>query len=100
MKCADRWCPYLMAKRHLWLQIDGLALEKLETEWAAYPVLHLDLSGKAYNSPEDLDVTLEQHLKGWEATYGINPQYRQPETRFKRVNFDKSSRRIEEWKVV
>ena len=63
----------------------GLALEKLETEWTAYPVLHLDLSGKAYNSPEDLDVTLDQHLKGWEATYGINPQYRQPETRFKDV---------------
>ena len=73
---------YMSGRKDLF---NGLALEKLETEWAAYPVLHLDLSGKAYNAPEDLDVTLDQHLKSWEAKYGINTKYRQPETRFKDV---------------
>lgn len=63
----------------------GLALERLETEWTAYPVLHLDLSGKAYNTPEDLGATLDQHLAKWEAAYGVSPRYQQPDARFKDV---------------
>ena len=38
---------YMCGRKDLF---NGLALEKLETEWSAYPVLHLDLSGKAYNT--------------------------------------------------
>ena len=70
---------YMSGRKNLF---SGLALEKLETEWAAYPVLHLDLSGKTYNTAEDLDVTLDQHLSRWEALYGTSPRYQQPDARF------------------
>ena len=73
---------YMSGRKDLF---NGLALEKLETEWAAYPVLHLDLSGKVYNTAEDLDVTLDQHLCRWEASYGVSPRYQQPDARFKDV---------------
>ena len=63
----------------------GLALEKLETEWAAYPVLHLDLSGKAYNTEEALPNVLNYHLEQWEKAYSAECIDNNPETRFKRI---------------
>ena len=33
-------------------QFDGLAVASLEKDWTEYPVLHLDLSGVAYNQEE------------------------------------------------
>ena len=41
---------YFQGKKDLF---KGLAIEKLEKDWTAYPVLHLDLSGKTYNKAED-----------------------------------------------
>ena len=37
---------------------EGLAIEKLETEWKEYPVLHLDLNAKKYETSDDLTAML------------------------------------------
>lgn len=71
---------YLQGKKELF---KGLAIDSLEKDWVKYPVLHIDLSGKAYQTQEDLDVTLDQHLRKVEAEYGIQPKYTQPDARFK-----------------
>ena len=63
----------------------GLAMESLEKDWTQYPVLHLDLSGTAYLSPEDLDITLDQHLSKWESEYKVQPRYSKADARFKDV---------------
>lgn len=60
----------------------GLAIEKLETAWETYPVLHLDLNARKYETPADLNAMLNQHLESWEATYGTEKQDRSPEERF------------------
>lgn len=48
----------------------GLAIEKLETDWLEYPVLHLDLNAEKYTSIEALTYILERHINGWEDTWG------------------------------
>ena len=48
----------------------GLAMEKLETEWVQYPVLHLDLSGVNYHEEGALEDLLNMHLRRWEEIYG------------------------------
>ena len=70
---------YFQGKRELF---KGLAMESLEKEWSQYPVLHLDLSGKAYLENEDLDSTLDRHLNEWETAYGIKQRYPQSDLRF------------------
>ena len=37
---------------------EGLAIEKLETKWEQYPVLHLDLNAKKYETAADLVAML------------------------------------------
>lgn len=49
---------------------EGLAIEKLETEWIEYPVLHLDLNAEKYDVPEKLHIILERHLNIWEDVWG------------------------------
>lgn len=64
----------------------GLAIEKLEKDWVEYPVLHLDLTGKAYNSQNSLLEILNYHLSQWENEYGKgNASESDIETRFKEV---------------
>ena len=63
----------------------GLALEKLETEWIQYPVLHLDLSGATYIRPEALENLLNESLLLWEKVYGTSESGKDLETRFKSV---------------
>ena len=60
----------------------GLAIEQLEEKWEKYPVLHLDLNARKYESPEDLNAMLNQYLEKWEQKYGIEKQDRAPEERF------------------
>ena len=52
---------------------EGLAIEKLETEWKEYPVLHLDLNAKKYETSDDLTAMLNQYLEKWEQKYGTLP---------------------------
>ncbi len=52
----------------------GLAIERLESEWTKYPVIHLDLSGSKHSNKEELNDYLDFMLFGQEKTFGItNP---------------------------
>ena len=70
---------YFQGKKELF---KGLAIEKLEKDWTAYAVLHLDLSGKEYNNMEDLDARLDRHLSLWESTFAIYKRYPMADSRF------------------
>ena len=63
----------------------GLALEKLETEWKTYPVLHLDLNTSKYDKETDLVDFLNDALAQWEQVYGASPTEVNAELRFKGV---------------
>lgn len=52
----------------------GLAIEKLETEWTKYPVIHLDLSRGKYYSLKSLHGVLNMILSICEEPYHIVPQ--------------------------
>ncbi len=58
---------YFSGRRDLFL---GLAMERLEEEWAEYPVLHFDFSGTKYFSEADLDEQLDLMLSRMERVYG------------------------------
>ena len=64
---------------------EGLAIEKLEKKWEQYPVLHLDLNAKKYETAADLVAMLNQYLEKWEAVYGDEKKDRSPEERFSYV---------------
>ena len=58
---------YFQGKKHLF---EGLAIERLETEWNAHPVLHLDLNAERYASLDELHNLLDTYLRKWESMYG------------------------------
>lgn len=58
---------YFQGKKDLF---KGLEIERLETDWLEYPVLHLDLNAEKYTSIEALVYILERHLNSWEDTWG------------------------------
>ena len=60
----------------------GLAIEQLETKWEQYPVLHLDLNARKYETAADLMAMLNQYLEKWELLYGQEKEDRSPEERF------------------
>lgn len=49
---------------------EGLAIEKLETEWEKYAVLHLDLNAEKYDSVDSVVSMLDRHLNLWEDAWG------------------------------
>lgn len=71
---------YFQGKKELF---GGLALERLETEWKSYPVLHLDLNVDKYSTPDNLDQVLNEALAQWEKVYGSNPNEATLSLRFK-----------------
>mgnify|MGYP001028870647 CR=1 FL=1 len=48
----------------------GLAIEKLETEWKHYSVLHFDLSDIKKGTTEECELNLHSQLQDFERTYG------------------------------
>ncbi|MDD3040933.1 AAA family ATPase, partial [Bacteroides sp.] len=54
---------YFQGKKELF---EGLAMEKLEKDWKAHPVLHLDLNTQEYNTIDSLRERLEISLHEWE----------------------------------
>ena len=70
---------YFQGKKELF---EGLAIEQLEQEWNTYPVLHLDLNARKYETEADLVAILNQYLEMWEAVYGDEMKLRAPEERF------------------
>ncbi len=84
---------YFEGKRELF---KGLAMEQLETEWLEYPVLHLDLNGKEFNTIEDLRKILAITLGECELKYGGMPDD-DPEIRFREVikaAYNKTGRQV------
>ncbi|MDR0894070.1 MAG: ATP-binding protein [Prevotellaceae bacterium] len=63
----------------------GLAIEQLETKWETYPVLHLDLNAKKYDSVKALNAILNEHLEKWEVLYGDEKRDRNADERLKYV---------------
>ncbi len=49
---------------------EGLAMEKLETEWAKYPVLYFNMSTIKYADKKDLESELNLKLMEYEEIYG------------------------------
>ena len=49
---------------------EGLAINKLETEWTEYPVLHFDMSTAKNLNKEGLEGELNLKLKAYEKIYG------------------------------
>src|SRR5574344_1720056 len=70
---------YFSGKRELF---KGLAIEQLEQKWTQYPILHLDLNTRNYNSQEALVAELNKHLEMWEKLYGDEFKDRALEERF------------------
>ena len=60
----------------------GLAIEQLEKDWTQYPVFHLDLNAKVYESKEDLLNILNEYVVKWEKTYGRVESEEGPDRRF------------------
>lgn len=73
---------YFAGKRELF---EGLAMEKLEKEWTAYPILHLDLNTARYNNRESLEEMLNAALTTWEAEYGSEETETTSALRFKGI---------------
>ena len=59
---------YFEGKRELF---KGLAIERLETRWEAYPVFYLDLNVADYTSEQSLLERLDMTLSQWEETYAV-----------------------------
>ena len=60
---------YFSGKKELF---KGLAIEKLETEWAEHPVLHFDMSTAKHMDKEQLERFLGERLAFEERKYGID----------------------------
>ena len=58
---------YFAGKKELF---KGLAIEKLETEWAEHPVLHFDMSTAKHMDKETLEQELSGKLSDYEKIYG------------------------------
>ncbi len=59
---------YFEGKQHLFR---GLAIEKLETEWTEYPVLHFSMAGGKHMEKVDLERYLGYQLENQERLFGI-----------------------------
>ena len=62
---------YFEGKKELF---KGLAIEKLETEWTEYPVLHFDMSGGKHMEKEQLERYLADTLEEQEAKWGYKSE--------------------------
>lgn len=51
----------------------GLAMERLETEWAVHPVFHVDFNGAVFSNAGQLEAMLRDYVEGWERMYGLVP---------------------------
>lgn len=49
---------------------EGLAMENLEKDWIKYPVIHLDLNAKKFDTENDLIRLIDRQLLVYEAQYG------------------------------
>lgn len=65
---------------------EGLAITRHDYDWEPSPVLHLDLTGSNYSSPDSVASHLDEFLTEWESRYDIEPLNRKAYgLRFKNV---------------
>ena len=64
---------------------EGLAMVSLEKDWVSYPVLHLDLTGAAYLSVDELYSKLNSFLSKYEERYEICTGERVASVRFENI---------------
>ena len=75
----------------------GLAIEKKEKEWTAYPVLHFDMSGGKHMEKEQLERYLGYILSLEENKWGINSNLKDTNTRFMNLintAYEKSGKQV------
>jgi hypothetical protein len=70
---------YFKGKRELFA---GLAMERLEQDWAEFPVLGIDLSGADYLVKEDIEIALDAKLGVLETEQGVQPKAQSAALRF------------------
>lgn len=58
---------YFSGRRDLF---KGLAIEQLEKDWTAYPILYVDLNTGKYDSADALNEALEFQVSSFEKLYG------------------------------
>ena len=73
---------YFQGKKELF---KGLAMEHLETEWAEYPVLHMDFSKSKYYNVDMLKSAINVQISSWEEIYGKKDNEDSFSTRFEGV---------------
>jgi len=59
---------YFLGRRELFR---GLAIDELETDWATYPVFHVDFNGGNFTDSGELEKKINFHVSEWEKQYGI-----------------------------
>ena len=60
----------------------GLAIDKLETEWAEYPVFHIDFNGTDFTRSGKLDDIIGGTVGTWEKEYGRAEEFEDIGKRF------------------
>ena len=60
----------------------GLAIEKLESEWAEYPVFHIDFNGTDFTRSGKLDDIIGGTVGTWEKEYGRTTEFEDIGKRF------------------
>ena len=53
----------------------GLAIDNLETDWAEYPVFHIDFNSSNFTAPGKLDEIIEGTVSTWEKIYGKSDKF-------------------------
>ena len=60
----------------------GLAIDKLETEWAEYPIFHVDFNGTNFTQAGSLEDIVEGTVSTWEKEYGRTEEFNDIGKRF------------------
>jgi hypothetical protein len=78
----DTMACYFNAQKELF---EGLAMERLETEWTQYPVLRFSFGDVKGFDMYELRRSMELQLEDYEKLYGVNEKDETPAIRFSRV---------------
>ena len=65
----------------------GLAIDRLETEWAEYPVFHIDFNGTDFTRSDKLDDIIGGTVGTWEKEYGRTTEFEDIGKRFAYVRY-------------
>lgn len=85
---------YFRGKRELF---KGLAMEELEKDWTAHPVIHIDLNAKKFDTESDLIRLVDRQLLVYESKYGSCASDVSIDDRFftlVRLAFEKTGQRV------